>query len=88
MRYSVQFQYLPEGQTSPLNYGQDDEIVFEDGEFTPIPNVGDSVSCMFGGESKAFKVVSRHFGYFSGWCAVNIVVTDISAEEYKARLKE
>ena len=86
MNYSIDFQYLAEGESRPTNHSRDEEIHIEDGAFVPIPNVGDSVSCMFGGESKVFKVKSRHFSYFSGHCAVNIVLEDISDKEINERL--
>ncbi len=53
----------------------------------PIPDVGDSVAYNYGGELKEFKVVSRHFAYMMNWCAVTIVVTDISDKEMASRLK-
>lgn len=66
---------------------QDEAITFEKGEFIPIPTVGDSVSYMYGGKLEEFKVVSRHFVYMNDWCAVTIVVTDISDDEMASRLK-
>jgi len=66
---------------------QDEEIKFDGGEFIPIPDVGDSVAYNYGGELREFKVISRHFAYMMNWCAVTIVVTDISDEEMASRLK-
>jgi len=87
MKYKIEFQYKASGDVRPEDCVQDEELKFEHGEFFPIPNVGDSVEYTSGGETVARKVVSRHFGYLSDWCAVTIVVTDISDEEMATRLK-
>lgn len=88
MKYKIEFQYIPPKSTRPNDEAQDEELLFEQGEFIPIPDVGDSVSYLYGGKMTAFKVVSRHFSYIGDLCCVNIVVTDISGEEMAARLKE
>lgn len=90
MKYTVQFQYKDPESARPEDCSQDEEneIVIEDGSFTPLPNVGDSVSYKYGGRVKAFMVLSRHFDYQSpNWCIINIVVTDISDDEINARIK-
>ena len=69
----------------PEDVVQDEEIKLE-GEFVPIPNVGDSVEYLYDGEERNFKVVSRHFAYQKDWCAVNIVVTDIDDDDLASRL--
>ncbi len=88
MRYKVEFQHKSEGHTRPGDEVQDEQILFEDGEFIPIPDVGDSVSLEWGDHVRAFKVLTRHFSYLSGWCVVNIVVSDLPDSEMDARLKE
>ena len=88
MKYSVCFQYLSAGDTRPRDYCQDEDITFDDGSYIPLPSVGDSVSYMEDGKSVARKVLMRHFGYFIGHCAVNIVVTDMPPGEMPTRLKE
>ena len=88
MKYKFEFQYKSPSGSRPYDEVQDDELVFEGGEFIPIPDVGDSVSYLHGEKMMAYKVISRHFAYVSGWCMVNIVVTDISGEEMSSRLKE
>jgi hypothetical protein len=87
VKYKIEFQYKPADRERPYDEVQDQEILFEHGEFVPIPDVGDSVEYQEGDQTVARKVVSRHFGYLSGWCTVNIVVTDMSDEEYGTRLK-
>jgi hypothetical protein len=88
MKVKVEFQYKNEDSERPEDCVQDDEFFTESGEFIPIPDVGDSVSYRYGGKGVACKVVSRHFSYVSGWCIVNIVVTDMKPGEMAARLKE
>jgi hypothetical protein len=88
MTYSIQFQYLRPGDSRPLDFCQDEEIVIEGGACVPVPDVGDSVSYLEKGRPVARKVLTRHFSYFGGHCAVNVVVTDLDPAEYKARLKE
>ncbi|MEJ7862393.1 MAG: hypothetical protein WKF90_12250 [Pyrinomonadaceae bacterium] len=88
MKYKVEFQYKEAGRSRPEDVVQDEEFIFENGESIPIPNVGDSVSYRYNEKISVFKVESRHFSYLSGWCVVNVVVTDISSEEVQARLNE
>ena len=88
MIYKIEFQYKPEGQKRPYDYVQEEELLFENGEFIPIPNVGDSIAFKDGRVAKAGKVISRHFFYMGDVCGVNIVYTDISDEDLSARIKE
>lgn len=89
MKYTIQFQYKGEGDLRPMDYAlNDEEIYVPDGKTFPIPNVGDSVTLTSGGKVKAYKVITRHFGYYRDDCYINIVVTDISDKEMAARLKE
>lgn len=88
MKCKVNFQYKAVGAARPEDCVQDEEIIFEKGENVPIPAVGDSVIYTYGGKQTAGKVVSRHFTYLSGYCCVNLVVTDIPSDEMLARLKE
>ncbi len=87
MKYKIEFQYKARGSSRPEDVVQDEAIGFEQGEFVPIPDVGDSVEYKYGGKEEAFKVVSRHFTYVNNWCVVNIVVMDISDDEMASRLK-
>jgi hypothetical protein len=87
MKYKVEFQHKSKGSTRPGDEVQEEEILFEKGEFIPIPDVGDTVSLMWGNDQKEFKVLTRHFSYLMNWCVVNIVVTDVSDGEMAARLK-
>lgn len=88
MKYKIEYQFTSPDSLRPYDEVQDEEIVFENGQFIPIPSVGDSVSYLHGEKMMAYRVVSRHFAYVTGWCMVNIVVTDISGDEMSARLKE
>lgn len=88
MKYSLNFRYLPSREARPLDHCQDDQITFDNREFAPIPNVGDSVSYMEDGKSVARKVLTRHFSFFDGHYAVNIVVSDIEPIEMSVRLKD
>ncbi len=92
MIYKIRFQYKPPGQLMPYDTSQDQELIFKNGEYVPIPDIGDSVSYSFDNERKPFKVLSRHFSYRSASagdeCLINIVVTDISQEEMAARRKK
>ena len=87
MKYKVEFQYKAPDATRPEDIVQEQPISFENGEFIPIPNVGDSVNYEYGDSTKSCIVVSRHFSYLHDWCVVNIVVADISDEEMGARLR-
>lgn len=88
MKFKIEFQYKSPEDARPEDCVQDDELLAENAEFFPIPDVGDTVSYRYGGRGVARKVVSRHFSYVSGWCVVNIVVTDTEPGEMAARLKE
>jgi hypothetical protein len=87
VKYKIEFQYKAPGSSRPDDAVQDEAIRFEKGDFIPIPDVGDSVNYMYGGKLEEFKVISRHFAYMGDWCAVTIVVIDISDEELASRLK-
>ena len=86
MRYTIEFQYKPESKDHPYDHIQDEPIIVEDGQFMPIPNVGDSVVFRENGEMVTRKVLTRHFIYQSDWCGVNLVVTDIESTEMNARI--
>jgi len=89
MKYTLQFQYKGKGDLRPGDYAlNEEEILAPDGKTIPIPDVGDSVTLHSGGETKSYKVLTRHFGYYRDDCYINIVVTDILGEEMAARLKE
>jgi hypothetical protein len=83
----VEFQCKPPGSARPLDYVQDEELIFEKDEYVPIPNVGDTVHYLEGGKTVARKVLTRHFSYLRDLCMVNIVVVDVSGEEMATRLK-
>ena len=91
MKYSIQFQYKGKDDHRPEDCGQDEELSFE-GEYPPIPNVGDSVCYQYGDETVCRKVLTRHFTYFNAgntqFTLVNIVVTDMEEGEMAQRLKE
>jgi hypothetical protein len=94
MTYKIEFQYMGPDDARPQDYVQEGELIFKNGEFVPIPAVGDSVHCNLNGEGGSFRVVSRHFTYLNmnppeiDWCVVNIVVTDLLPGEMAKRLKE
>ena len=88
VKYKIEFQYKSPKSSRPEEKPQDEPIELEEGEFVPIPNVGDSVGYLYGGKKQDFKVVSRHFTYKRNSCCIHIVVTDISSEEMLSRLKE
>jgi hypothetical protein len=88
VKYKIEFQYKSPESTRPQEQPQDDPIELEEGEFAPIPNVGDSVGYLHDGRKQDFKVISRHFTYQRNSGCIHIVVTDISKEEMLARLKE
>ena len=87
MKYKIEFQYMPEGRDRPFEEAQDERIEIVGGQAVPIPSPGDTVFCSYDGHESDFKVVSRHFMYMGDWCAVNIVVTDVSDDEMGRRLK-
>lgn len=88
IKYKIEFQYKAESDARPEDAVQDEQLLFENGENIPIPNVGDSVSYKYSGSLKPFKVLTRDFIFSEDWCVVNIVVTDISDKEMASRLKE
>jgi hypothetical protein len=83
---------------------QNEPIEVDAGEFLPIPDVGDTVSYdsyeydygpggrLIDGTGRvvrvARKVKTRHYSYFGGTVAVNIVVVDVPKGEMSRRLKE
>ena len=94
MPYKIEFQYKPPGTARPNDYVQEENLVFENNAYLPIPEVGDTVFVTLTDRRKGFKVLTRHFSYVktsqpdSCWCIVNIVVTDVDSDEMAARLKE
>lgn len=89
MKCEVQFQYKHPTENRPENITQDAQLMHTDGAALPLPSAGDSVSYMFEGTPRDFKVVSRHFIYMTpDTCLVNIVVTDISHDEMDARFND
>jgi hypothetical protein len=105
MKVSIQFQYQPDDSPRPID-GSDhnDPIETEDGQFMPVPDVGDTVNYMsyhYDYDEKgsivegsgreimvARKVKTRHFGYSEGYVFVNVVVGDVPDGEMAMRLKE
>ncbi|MBI3803068.1 MAG: hypothetical protein HY282_04830 [Nitrospirae bacterium] len=86
MTYKIIFQYKPENDSTPHETSQDPELIFKNGEFIPVPNIGDSVSYSFDNTRKVFKVVNRHFSYRldpngGDFCLINIIVTDIPPDK-------
>jgi hypothetical protein len=88
MEWSIQFQYLSPGSKRPDDSVQDDRITVLDGQFFLIPAVGDSVVYRTGGKNVHRKVVTRRFCYDARLCFVNIVVEDMTTEEYCLRMSE
>ena len=93
MKYKIDFQPKTKSSPRPDDISQDDEYIFESGQFAPIPAVGDSVTLKYGGELESFKVLTRHFSYLRSpsegdMCLLNIVIEKLSAAEMAARLKE
>ena len=88
MKWKVEFQYKPPGHARPYDEVQEDPLQFE-GEFCPLPNVGDSVDYKEGDKIVVRKVLTRHFAFsYPDFICVNIVVTDVSPKEMAERLKE
>ena len=90
-KYSVQCQYLKSSESRPEDLIQDDDLYFNENEYPFIPNVGDSVCYKIQGKTACKKVLSKHFTYWSNdkqSISVNIVVTDIDADDMAKRLKE
>ena len=98
MKYVVEFYYKGPKDARPDDACQAGQITFESGEFTPIPAVGDVLYCRLraDGTSGYFKVLYRTFLYTDDndeksnkmiLCVVSIVVTDVSSEEMRARIK-
>jgi hypothetical protein len=80
MKISIEYQYLPKDHARPIDGSEhNDPIGGEDGEFMPIPDVGDTVSyesfeydydstgkaILDSGRNKTVcrKVLTRHFSY-------------------------
>lgn len=92
MTYKIEFQHKSEGRLRPSDTSQDQELIFKQGEFIPIPNVGDSVTYSHDNERRSYRVFSRHFSYSytpaeGELCHINIVVIDLSNEEEAGRRK-
>ncbi len=95
MKYKIEFQYKGEGNARPFDEVQPEDISSETGEYAPTPAVGDIVACKLRGRMESSKVLTRHFAYLQdqedrhrSWCCVNLVATDVKAEEMASRLKE
>jgi hypothetical protein len=105
MKVSIQFQYQPDESRRPIDGSDHNDLIeTEDGQFMPIPDVGDTVNYMSyeydyddKGMAKldtgreimvARKVRTRHFGYSDDYVFVNIVVGDVPDGEMLMRLKQ
>jgi len=88
MKWKIEFQYRRDGSPRPVDEVQEDPLEFE-GEFCPLPDVGDTVAYKENDKAVARKVLTRHFSFISpDLVCVNIVVTDVPTGEMAARLKE
>jgi hypothetical protein len=78
MKWKIEFQYKPKGSPRPHDEIQEDPLEF-DGQFCPLPDVGDTVTYMEGDKNVARKVLTRHFSFShpDSLVWVNIVVTDV-----------
>ena len=95
---SVEFKYKAPGAARPYDYAQNEELRFEVPLGTPIatvpiPAVGDTVHITLDEKgANCYKVLTRHFSYTEATGAllvsINIVVTDVDADEMGARLKQ
>ena len=90
MPYIIEIQYKPIGKDRPYDERQRDDLTFKQGEFIPIPEVGDTVSYHDGEEDVFRKVLTRHFSYTNvnnDYYYVTLVVTDVDPQEQDAREK-
>ncbi len=74
MKYRIRFRYKEPGTEYPDKYVQTLELIGEEGEFIPLPRVGDTVSYLEGNQIRAFKVINRHFSYLNDQCVVSIIL--------------
>jgi hypothetical protein len=104
MKVSIQFQYMPDETRRPVDGADHNEpIRVGDGQFMPIPRVGDTVSYesyrydykdnrIVEGSGRvivvARKVRTVHYSFIADLVSVNIVVTDVPEGELAMRLKE
>ncbi|HIF9101667.1 TPA: hypothetical protein ACX6PR_002588 [Photobacterium damselae] len=99
MKYSIEYQYLPKGNTRPCDDGEIVGIKADDQSGVVIlPNVGDFVdinnhSSAHGHESFSGKVKTRLFNYLRTpddeiYCHVNIVVEEDPETNWGSLLKE
>jgi hypothetical protein len=95
--YKIGIQYKAPGKKRP--YDDANEIVFPDGQYCPLPHVGDAVIYRDEEGNQIRKVLYRTFSYPKALlhgseadevfqCYVNLVVEDMPEEEKGARLKE
>lgn len=88
MNCTIEFYHKADGSERPYDACQEMQISSNNGNFLPLPNVGDTVYInMFDGH-KHFKVLFRNFLYISeAQCKVSIVVGDVSEEEMAGRIR-
>lgn len=96
----VEFHYKPQGAARPHDECENtDHLEWAPGSFVALPAVGDSVTynswehtgpeVTDGKDVVVFrKVVSRHFTVHEDHIHVYLVVSDVSVEEMRSRLKE
>ena len=85
----ISFFYRAKDESRPEHVVQDNPI--SDDTLLTIPNVGDTVSYMFGGDIVFRKVESRHVMYADttgSKCIWLITVTDVEDEEMLKRLSK
>ena len=55
MKCKIEFQYKSPKSSRPQEEPQDEPIELREGEFVPIPNVGDSVGFLYGGKKTGLQ---------------------------------
>lgn len=88
MRYFVRFQVREIVSARPEDCGQDEPLELP--EPTWIPSPGDSITLQYGGEPKAFVILTRHFNYSlaDNRYSVNVTMRSATPEEMLSRLKD
>jgi hypothetical protein len=56
VKCKIEFQYKSPKSSRPQEEPQDEPIELREGEFVPIPNVGDSVGFLYGGKNGTSKL--------------------------------
>ena len=93
MQVFVKFQEKDEEPLEKVGISNPHKIASADGEYIPLPNVGDVIDCKHVGghafppnsPTAKYRVRARYLTYTEGQCTVFLIVTDLEEPALRSR---